>query len=226
MSNDIKLIPFDERPREKAIKLGVEQLSNLELIEIIVGRGIKGNSVIDISYQLLHLFDGLKECYNVSLDDLIKIRGISKIKGIEILSLLELSKRINYSSDRENTESMSSPSIVYAKYKGKMLCFTQERMMILYLNNKNIVIKEEILFVGGVDFINIDPKLIFHNAIKYNAKSIICMHNHPSGDVIPSKNDIKSTNQIRDMGNFLGINLLDHIIIGNNFYSFKENDLL
>ena len=226
MKNDIKLIPKDERPREKALKLGVESLSNLELIEIVVGKGTKDSSVIDISYELLSLFNGLKDCYMISLSELINIKGISKIKGIEILSILELSKRINYSSDRDNNESMSSPMVVYEKYKGKMLCFTQERMMILYLNNKNIVIKEELLFVGGVDFINIDPKLIFHNAIKYNAKGIICMHNHPSGDVTPSKNDIRSTNQIRDMACFLGINLLDHIIIGNNFYSFKENDLL
>jgi len=226
LKNDIKLIPIEERPREKALKQGVEMLTNLELIEIIVGKGTRDSSVIDISYKLLSLFNGLKDCYMISLLDLTSIKGISKIKGIEILSILELSKRINYSSDRENKESMSSPSVVYENYKGKMLCFTQERMMILYLNNKNIVIKEEILFIGGVDFINIDPKLIFHNAIKYNAKGIICMHNHPSGDVTPSKNDIRSTNQIKEMAMFLGINLLDHIIIGNNFYSFKENDLL
>lgn len=226
MKNDIKLVPVEERPREKALKKGVEQLSNLELLEIIVGKGTKSSSVIDISYNLLYLFDGLKKCYMISLQDLINIDGISRVKGIEILAILELSKRINMSSDRDLTLTMNSPSVVYESYKGILMNFTQERMMILYLNNKNSVLREEILFVGGVDFINIDPKLIFHNAIKYNAKGIICLHNHPSGDTTPSKSDIRTTKQIKDMGDFLGISLLDHIIVGNNFYSFKENDLL
>ena len=226
MKNDIKLVPIEERPREKALKKGVEQLSNLELIEIIVGKGTKNSSVIDISYNLLYLFDGLKNCYMVSLQDLMNIEGISKVKGIGILAVLELSKRINLSSEREMGLSMNSPSVVYEAYKGTLINYSQERMMILYLNNKNNVIREEILFIGGVDFINIDPKLIFHNAIKYNAKGIICLHNHPSGDTTPSKSDIRTTKQIKEMSEFLGITLLDHIIVGNNFYSFKENDLL
>ncbi len=222
----MKLVPVDERPREKALKKGVEQLSNLELLEIIVGKGTKSSSVIDISYNLLYLFDGLKQCYMISLQDLMNIDGISRVKGIEILAILELSKRINMSSDREFTLSMNSPSVVYESYKGILTNYSQERMMILYLNNKNSVIREEILFIGGVDFIYIYHKLIFHNAIKYNAKGIICLHNHPSGDTTPSKSDIRTTKQIKDMADFLNITLLDHIIVGNNFYSFKENDLL
>ena len=225
MKKDIKLVPKDERPREKAIKKGVEQLSNLELLQIVVRSGNKASSVIDIAYDLLNLFDGLNKCYEISLNDLLSVKGISLIKGIELLSIIELSKRINSSSIYKE-ESMNSPDVVYRRYKGYLNHYSQERMMILYLNNKNNVIKEEILFIGGSDFINIDPKIIFHNAIKYNAKNIICLHNHPSGDPRPSKNDVKTTRQIKEMSNILSINLLDHIIIGNSFYSFKENDLI
>ena len=116
--------------------------------------------------------------------------------------------------------------MVYDMYKGKLNNSSQEKMLILYLNNKNVVIKEEIMFIGGSDFINIDPNLILYGAIKYNSKNIICLHNHPSGDPTPSKNDIVTTKRIKEMSLLLNINLLDHIIVGKNFYSFKENDLL
>jgi len=216
----IRDVPIFERPEEKALREGIENLNNQELIALILRTGSKNKSVLDLSLEVLKLFHD--DC--LSLESLLKIQGINKVKAIKLLSVFEFSKRIN--KTMKDKVIFSSPVAVYNYYKNYMNDTIQEKFLVLYLDIKNSLIQEKILFKGSNDSMVIDPKLIFNYGIKIGASKIICLHNHPSLNTNPSKEDINTTLRIKEIGTLVNIVLLDHLIIGNGFYSFKENDII
>ena len=217
----IKEVPSNERPFEKAIKYGIETLSNQEILSLIIRVGVKENSVLDIAIQILNLIYDK----NLSMDTLLQIKGISTIKATKILAIVEFAKRYSgliYSSKVE----FKSAYNVYLYYKGRLQGEKQEQFIVLYLDTKGALIQEKKLFMGSASSSTIDSKIIFSHAVKLGASQIICIHNHPSGDVTPSEADKITTERLKVSASLMDIIFVDHIIIGNWYYSFRENNLV
>lgn len=224
MSN-IKDLDIYNRPREKALKLGIEKLTNEELLAILVRCGIKGVSAIDLSRDILITYGSLHNLFNSDIYNLMKIKGIKKAKALELMAVIELSKRVN-KEQHVNMLQIQDANTAYALVRCDLENSTQEMFMTIFLNMKLHVIKKEILFVGGEASSLVDVNLLFKKAIACGARKIICVHNHPSGDITPSKEDIAITSKIRNFSKIVQIPLLDHIIIGkNNYFSFNDNQI-
>lgn len=219
----IKDIPKYDRPRERFLKYGVEALSNEELISIILRTGSKNISVKDLSNNILSSITDITDLKDITINKLKNISGIGSIKAITLLSSIELGKRVYYSNNSDKIILNNSKKIydyLYLELKDKK----QEYFYALYLDSKNKLIDKKILFIGTLNRSIVHPREIFKYAYLLSASTIICVHNHPSGDVIPSKEDILLTNNLVEIGKIQGIKIIDHIIIGNkNYYSFYEN---
>lgn len=219
----IKDIPKYDRPRERFLKYGVEALSNEELISIILRTGTKNMSVKDLSNNILSSITDITDLKDITINKLKSISGIGSIKAITLLSSIELGKRVYYSNNSDRIILNNSKKIydyLYLELKDKK----QEYFYALYLDSKNKLIDKKILFIGTLNRSIVHPREIFKYAYLLSASTIICVHNHPSGDVIPSKEDILLTNNLVEIGKIQGIKIIDHIIIGNkNYYSFYEN---
>jgi len=223
----LKDIPCDERPRERLINLGVEKLNNEELLAIILKTGTKNISVKTLAINILEKLDNIKDLNNINLEMLIKIKGIKKAKACEILAAIELGKRINKKLDNINQIKITSSESIYNFYKDILIDKKQEYFYCVYLDTKNNIIKDKLLFIGTINESLVHPREIFKEAYLLSSSSIICVHNHPTGNVNPSKNDLLITKQLKEVGLILGIKLLDHIIIGNsNYFSFMDSGLI
>lgn len=219
----IKKIPINDRPRERLINYGASSLSNEELLSILLNSGTKNISVKNLASIILSKTNNLKDLDNLSYHDLMSIKGVGTVKASIILSFLELSKRINMEVVTIIKTKLNDPSKVFDYYKYKVNKY-QEEFYCIYLDAKKRVIDNKLLFVGTVNHSMVHPRDIFKEAYNLNAAFIICVHNHPSGDVNPSHDDINVTNRIVEIGNLMGIKLVDHIIVSeNNYYSFLEN---
>ena len=222
----IRDIPVEERPRERAIKYGVENLSNSEILAIILRSGTKSKSVKDLSLEIIDLVGDMSNFRNLTINKLMNIRGIGMTKAIELISVIEFSKRIYFDNSR-NYIKIKRGIDVFNNFKDLFLNVKQEQFYCLYLNNKNIVIERKLLFMGTINRSVVHPREIFKNAYLCSASGIICLHNHPSGDINPSMEDKRLTKALVDIGKIQNIPILDHIIIGeDNYFSFMENDLL
>ena len=223
----IKDIPLNERPRERLINKGVEYLSNEDLLAILLKTGTKENSVKVLASNILKQLDNISNLKDINLERLVKIKGIGKAKACEILAAIELGKRLNQKIDNLNQIKIYSSNSIYEYYQDKLKDKLQEYFYCVYLDTKNHIIKDKLLFIGTINESLIHPREIFKEAYLLSASSIICIHNHPSGNVTPSNNDIVMTKQLIEVGKILGIKVLDHIIIGkNNYYSFNDNSLV
>ena len=221
----IKDKPLNERPREKLIELGKENLTNSELLSIILKTGLKGENVENISLKLLNKYN-IEELKNISLEELINIKGIGKVKGIELLSCIELGKRI-YLKENKKLTKLSTPKDIFNNVKYLFIDKNQEYFYCLYFNNKQELINKKLLFIGTINQSITHPREVFKEAYKLSASTIICIHNHPSNDTTPSKSDIEFTKNLVKIGRIQGIPVIDHIIIGsNNYYSFLEHNNL
>jgi len=219
----LKNIPLDERPREKALKNGVEILSDSELIAIILHNGTKGTSVIELANQIIVEFGGLNHLLKADLKWLIKIKGINKAKAIELKVCYELANRLNLAIAKKQKKSIKSAIDIYQRYHLQIGNCKQEIFYALFLNVKLQVIQEEKLFIGGSDTSFIDLKILFKKALLCDAKKIICFHNHPSGESLPSEADLLLTQKMLKIGEFMNIKILDHLILGNGeYYSIVE----
>ena len=222
----IRDIPYDERPRERAINNGVVNLSNSELLAILLRCGTKDKSVKDLSLEILNKIGDISNFQDLTLNKLLEIKGIGKTKAIELLSVIELGKRI-YFNQKRTTIKINSSKDVFQNYRSLFLNSKQEMFYCLYLDNKNVVIERKLLFMGTINHSVVHPREIFKNAYLTSASGIICLHNHPSGDINPSLEDKRLTKALVDIGRLQNIPVLDHIIIGeDNYFSFMENDLL
>lgn len=223
----IKDIPLNERPRERLINKGVEYLSNEDLLAILLKTGTKENSVKVLANNILKQLDDINNLKEINLERLVKIKGIGKAKACELLAAIELGKRLNKKIDNLNQIKIYSSNSIYEYYQDKLKDKLQEYFYCVYLDTKNHIIKDKLLFIGTINESLIHPREIFKEAYLLSASSIICIHNHPSGNVNPSNNDIIMTKQLVEVGKILGIKVLDHIIIGkNNYYSFNDNNLI
>lgn len=207
-----------EMPRERLLSHGAKSLSNTELLAILINTGRKGFSSIDISNELLKSASNLNELKKSSINDLIKVKGIGLQKAITLKAAFELGERMGRRAEN-NRIKITQPSDVADYMIPTMKDLTQEHFVILLLNSKNVVIKETCVFKGTLNSSIVHPREIFSIAVRENANAIIAVHNHPSGDVTPSQEDIITTMRLKECGLILGIDLLDHIIIGDNRFT-------
>lgn len=224
----MKDIPNAERPYEKCLKQGAEALSDAELLAVLLRTGTKGENVLALAKRLLYQDGGagLLGIHQFSFQSLMKLKGIGKVKAVQILCLSELAKRLSKASVEPRLRFSSSQSV--AEYYMEDLRYrNQEVMKLLLLNSKAELIDETNISKGTVNASLVTPRELFVEALKKEAVSMILLHNHPSGDPTPSRDDILTTKRISECGLLIGIELLDHIIIGNNCYvSFQEENLL
>lgn len=220
----IKEIPLNDRPRERLINSGSNTLSNEELLAIILDTGTKDKSAKDLAISVLSKINHISELKDINYQNLISIKGIGISKATKILSLIELSKRINAKLETLNNIKANNSKVIYEYFKDKLMDEKQEYFYCLYLNNKKRIIKNKLLYIGTINQTLIHPRDIFKEAYLLSASAIICIHNHPSGNTAPSKEDIMMTKNLKEVGLIMGINVVDHIIIGkNSYYSFFEN---
>lgn len=220
----LKELPIYERPRERAIKYGVENLSNTELLSIMLRTGNKDENVIMLSNKIFKEISSLNELKQLSVDELTKIKGIGPTKAITILASIELGLRIL--KEQVDELKLSSAEEVYQYMYPRVNGKTEENLFALYLNAKGVLITCKLLTTGNVNSTIIDAKLIFKWAYKLSATGIILVHNHPSGDPTPSMQDLKYTERIIKQSSLTEFIIVDHIIIGNGYYSMKKNNKL
>ena len=224
-SNNLKNIPISDRPRERFKKCGVVNLSNIELISILLNTGTKDKSVLELSKNVLNEVDDISSLKDITLSKLKNIDGIGDVKAIRLLSALELGKRVYYDKNMIKIK-MNNSEKVFEYMKDKFDNNNQEYFYALYLDNKKNLIDKKLLFIGTLNKSIVHPREIFKYAYLLSASSIICVHNHPSGDSTPSNEDIAITNALSEIGKMQDIKIVDHIIIGSDYFSFFENGLL
>ena len=224
---NLKTLPEEEKPRERLIKYGKENISTNELIEIILKSGTRNKGIKEISHNILSSVNNINELKTAEISTLEKIEGMSKIKAIELIAAIELWRRVYEDNKYQNLVKLTSPATIidyfHTEYKDKK----QEIFTVLYLDNQKNYLDKKELFKGTVNYSLVHPREIFKEAYLLSASYIVCIHNHPSGDATPSKNDIELTRKIKELGILHGITLMDHIVIGdNNYYSFYEDNNL
>ncbi len=221
---NFKTLPDEEKPRERLFLYGAKNLSNEELLMILLKTGTKKISVKDLAGELLIKSGGIRNLKNITYPQLIQIEGIGKVKATEILALVELSRRIEENVPLVDVLNCTSPEVIIRYFHHLFLEKKQEEFYVLYLDNKKNYLEKKRLFIGSINYSIAHPREIFKNAYLLSASFIICLHNHPSGDPTPSKEDIQITKNINEIGTLHAIFLIDHIIIGRDcYYSFHEN---
>ena len=215
-------VPKNDRPREKLIKYGSGKLSNTELLAIILGSGVKGLNVIELANKILKKF-GSDKLKNAQYDDLKKTFGLGQAKACEIIACLEFGKRLL----KDKPEKLVlQPEDVYRELRD-LRQNKKEHFVVFYLDTHSREIKRETISIGTLNASLIHPREVFESAIKNNAAQIIVAHNHPSGIVDPSEDDIEITKRLVDAGKLLGIDVLDHVIVGDTgYFSFKNKNII
>lgn len=224
----IKELPLCERPYEKLEVVGAEHLSNAELLAVIIKTGTRAFTAIELAQMVLKLsHDGrISSLNNLSIEQLKKIKGIGRVKAIQIKAALELSKRVA-TSDGMVHHVIRSANDVNNLMMEEMRYLKKEIFRALLLDTKNQIIKITDVSIGSLNSSIVHPREVFSEAIKCGCNSIIFVHNHPSGDPTPSAEDLQTTQRLLSAGNILGIKVLDHIIIGDGkILSFKEKELI
>lgn len=218
----IRDYPEDERPRERLIQDGPQSLSNHELLAIMLRTGSKDESVLQLANRLLTTFEGLRLLKDASVDEMMSIKGIGSAKAVQIMAAVELGRRI-HRLQYEDRYVIRSPEDAANYVMEDMRFLTQEHFVCLYLNTKNQVLHQQTIFIGSLNASIVHPREVFKEAFRRSAASFICLHNHPSGDPSPSREDIDVTKRLNECGKLIGIELLDHLIIGDQkFISLKE----
>lgn len=220
----LKDIPAESRPREKAIRFGIEELSDRELLALIIGSGYKGKTAIDVANDLLSTYsNSLYSLSNANLASLEAHTGLKEAVALRLLASFEFHHRLN-SPKYQKQESIKSSSEIYLRYK-YLENFDQEVLILIMLDLKNRIKQEKLLYKGTFDSFSIDVRQILQEVILAKAKSFILVHNHPDEENEPSENDIYATNIIKKYAKNLGLKLIDHIIIfRDGYYSLKENE--
>lgn len=208
-------------PYEKFLNLGPEALTEAELLAIIIRTGTKDFSSFDLAKQILELpkkQKGILGLHELSLQDLMSVKGIGKVKAVKIKCITELSKRLSKASAKKGLQ-FTNPSSIAAYYMETMRHLPYEQVILLLLDGKNHLIKEIVLSKGTVNASLLSPRDVFQKALEYGAVYLLLLHNHPSGDATPSRQDLELTKRIKELSVLMEIPLLDHIIIGDNTYS-------
>jgi DNA repair protein RadC len=221
----ISEIPWDNRPGMRLKKEGVDKLSNAELLAIVLGRGNFKENAVDISNRVLNSynFDKMSDLSFHELKDEFK----NQVPAMKIQAMYEIFRRTNKLKKSGNRIKIKTAEDVFNYFVDEISDKKKEHFYVLFLDTKNIIIGKELVSVGTLNASLIHPREVFKGAIKASANSVILVHNHPSGDCKASKNDIRVTDILNKAGCYLGINVLDHIIVGNDkYFSFQENNML
>lgn len=211
----IKDMPYYERPRERLLKHGVKSLSNVELLAILLNTGNRGQSVIELAKEILFSLTKPSNLLKLTLEELMTIKGVGIAKASTIIASLELYRRLHHDLI-EKTAHIYTAADVYHLFEGELKNLEQEKFYCLYLDIKNKLITKKKLFTGGLIASVVSPRDIFKYAVRLNAPKVIFVHNHPSGDPTPSNADISTTKELIKGSNLLGVQVLDHVIIGRN----------
>ncbi len=218
--------PLTERPRERLLKLGAEALSSQELLALLLGRGIKGESVWITAQNLLTTFGNLRNIANASVTELCQVKGIGLAKATQIKATFELGKRCEHTSEQTSKIKIKSPEDIIGVVKNRLKGKKKEHFLVLSLDTRNHPIDIQTVSIGSLDSSIVHPREVFKEAISSCAASVIFVHNHPSGDPEPSEEDIKLTKRLADVGEIMGIDVLDHIILCDQHYlSMKAKNL-
>lgn len=221
----IKDMPENMRPREKFLARGESCLNDAELLAIILGHGTRNMSALDLAQLLLVKYKGIRGLKEVSLEELVQEKGIGVAKAVSIKAAIELGRRVGL--DIQTRATIRSPEDVKNIVMEEMRYFDREHFRVMYLDRKGGLLAMEDISVGGLHSSIAHSREVFKNAIKKSANSVILIHNHPSGDVTPSREDIEVTKRLLEAGKIIGIEVLDHIIIGESSYcSLKSKALI
>lgn len=220
----IKEMPEELRPRERLMQYGANALSDYELLAIILRTGTKELSVLELARRVIIEFKNLGELKNVTINELCNIKGIKEAKAVEILASIEFGKRIN--NYIKNKVTIKGSNDVYFYIKNELEGLDEERLLAIYLNIKCEVIERKVISIGSINSTSFDFKKILKWAFKLNSTFIVLVHNHPTGDPTPSKQDIVATKEAVKQAEMFDIKIVDHIIIGDKkYYSFKEKNI-
>jgi DNA repair protein RadC len=218
-------LPKEERPRERLVKFGEQALSAQELLQVILGRGVAGESVAVMAQKLLTQFGSLQKLTEASIEELSSIKGIGLAKATQLKAVFEIGRRISTQTPSYKNKDLTDPKKAYQLIKSKLKDYHKEHFYIIALNSRNHSIAE--VSVGSLDASVVHPREVFAEAIKNKASSVIFAHNHPSGDPEPSEDDLVTTKQLTEAGKILGIEVVDHIIVTkNSYFSFKDGNLI
>lgn len=201
-------------------------MRNDELLAILLRSGYKGKSAIDLGNEILNLRNSIQSLTNLTLIELTQIKGIKQAKALEILACFELSKRIASARLEENV-SINHPSKIVDWLNNKIGYLEQEHFLIVFLNHRNEIITSRNMYVGLSNSCNVSVREVYTQALRLNASKMLLVHNHPSGNIEPSREDIQVTNQFVEAGKLCGIQVIDHIIVSHNrYFSFKEKQMI
>lgn len=218
----LKDIPPEDRPQEKLMAYGSKVLSNAELLALIIRTGTKEKNAVQVSQDLINQIGGLKNLNKISLKDLLNTDGIGNSKAAMIMASIELSLRLN--ERKEKGEKLTSPEKIIAFAGEELKNLQKEIVRVVILDTKKQFISYRDVSIGTINMSLIHPREIFKSAIDNMADTIVIMHNHPSGDPSPSKEDMEITKRLKEAGKIIGIEVLDHIIVGDyGYYSFLEH---
>ncbi|MBB6674239.1 RadC family protein [Cohnella nanjingensis] len=218
----LKEVPTEERPRERMQRHGPAALSHAELLAILLRTGSRAESAVHLAQRILNENGGLRWLAGRSWDELIHIRGIGPAKAIELQAAVELGRRVARSRLPEMPR-ISRPQDAADLLMEELRHLREEHFVVLFLNTKNQVVGRETLSIGSLNASVVHPREVFRAAIRRSSASILCAHNHPSGDPTPSPEDLQLTRRLSEAGELIGIELLDHLVIGDNRYvSLKE----
>ena len=220
-------LPASERPYEKFLSLGASGLSDADLLAIIIKTGTKDKSAVDIAQEMLSGRHGnLLNLYEMSYDELIQVSGIGQIKAIQLKAVAELSMRIS-KEKRARSIRMNTPVTIADYYMEQMRHLQQEVVICAYFDVKSRFLGDKFISKGSLSSSVVDISSVMRTALEKNASKIVLLHNHPSGDCTPSKDDIAVTDRLAEGSRIFSIELCDHIIIGDNeYYSFYENKII
>lgn len=211
-----------DRPRERLVNQGATSLSNQELIAIMLRTGTRQESVLHLANRVLHHFEQIQQLKDASVEELTSINGIGQAKAVQLMAAVELGRRLS-SKQTDAKFTIRSPKDAASYLMADMTSLKQEHFVVLFLNIKNQVLHKQTIFVGSLNASIVHPREIFREAVRRSAASIVCAHNHPSGNPAPSPEDIAVTKRLMEAGSIVGIELLDHIIIGDHqFISLNE----
>lgn len=226
----IKDMPLSERPYEKLEKYGPEVLSNAELLAVVIRSGNRDETAVALAQRILALGGderGITGLHDLSLEELRTARGVGMVKALQVKAVMELSKRISSAMALSNRVTIKSPEDVGKLLMEEMRHLRKEVFKVILLNTKNHVIKHVNISIGSLNSSIVHPREVFSEAVRAGCSGMILVHNHPSGDPEPSREDMDTTSRLVNAGSILGIKVLDHIVIGDGRYmSFKEQGLI
>ncbi|PWI59008.1 RadC family protein [Sulfoacidibacillus thermotolerans] len=215
-------LPTEERPRERLLQSGAQNLSTSELLAIVLGTGRRGESAIAVGERVLSHVGGLRELLDVQVTELRQVSGVGAAKAATILAAIELGHRLHVTAEAL-PQKIASPEDAARYLMEKLRFLRKEHFVTIHLDTKHQILGEEVVSIGSLNASIVHPREIFKTAVKRSAAAIICAHNHPSGDPTPSQEDIEVTRRLAAAGAILGVEVLDHIVIGDKrFISLRE----